>query len=472
MRERHEISDVLNRGMCVGCGACELVSPALLRVELDDFGKWSATMRGDDEAMLANASSVCPFSDDSSNETAIASRVWPDLPVDDRIGRWRDIWAGRIRDEELIAGSSSGGLTTYVLTELLDREVVDGVIHVGKSSDGHFEYKVSTSDDEVLLSRKSNYTSVTLASVIRQIKGDGRKYALVGLPCFIRAARLLADGDDELRNQLVLFVGLVCGHLKTRFFAESLGWQAGVEPDDIGAVDFRIKEKGRPSNRYRYSVTSRSTGAVFTRRMSEVVDGSWGHGAFQPEACNFCDDIFAETADVVFADAWLPQYTSDWHGTNVVLSRSAIVSDILRDGVKRDEVELDVLTVDEAVESQAGNFRHRRDGLRVRLFDDLAEGLSVPQKRVMPSLDHVHPRRIRLIRARRQLSAKSLSLFLDAKLKGDLDVYLSPMREQIAGYKEIEVSRVRRAVRYIARIVDPVAPDWLIRVTARWRVRG
>jgi hypothetical protein len=206
--------------------------------------------------------------------------------------------------------------------------------------------------------------------------------------------------------------------------------------------------------------------------MSTVLDGSWGHGAFQPEACNFCDDIFAETADVVFADAWLPKYTSEWRGTNVVLSRSSIASRILLRGQSSGDIVLERLSLDEVADSQAGNFRHRRDGLRVRLHDDQAAGLNIPTKRVRPGVEHVEPARLRLVRKRRELSAASLKLFLQAKQEGDLDVYLGPMSQLIEEYRHIEVSAIRKIIRRISRVLDPVVPAWVVRATARWRLRG
>src|SRR3546814_4465059 len=93
----------------------------------------------------------------------------------------------------------------------------------------------------------------------------------------------------------------------------------------------------------------------------------WGHGMFQLGACDFCDDIFAETADVCLGDAWLPQYDSDWRGTNIVISRHADIDQLLREGARSGEILLEDINADLMAQSQGGNFRHRWDGLSVRL---------------------------------------------------------------------------------------------------------
>ena len=43
---------------------------------------------------------------------------------------------------------------------------------------------------------------------------------------------------------------------------------------------------------------------------------------FKLNPCNYCDDVFAELADVVFMDAWLPKYSKDPLGHSLVINRN------------------------------------------------------------------------------------------------------------------------------------------------------
>src|SRR3546814_15744475 len=79
---------------------------------------------------------------------------------------------------------------------------------------------------------------------------------------------------------------------------------------------------------------------------SRLLGGNWGHGMFQLGACDFCDDIFAETADVCLGDAWLPQYDSDWRGTNIVISRHADIEQLLSEGARSGKILLDDIHAD------------------------------------------------------------------------------------------------------------------------------
>lgn len=447
---KHTIVETVERGICIGCGACSVATDGAIQLELNRHRLYEPRLDDVDAELIALASSVCPFSDDAANEDDLdaPSQAGQELPRDNRLGRVGRTFAGRIALDSKVIRSSSGGLTTWLLNELLEIGLVHGVIHVASAgspgSGSHFQYVVSTKEGELSERTKSQYAPTQFADVIAQVRGDGRRYVVVGVPCFIKACRLLARQDADLAKQLTLFVGLVCGHLKSEFFGESLAWQLGIQPTDLARVDFRVKVPGRPSSNYDFGALRTGESSWISLPTTSLVGGNWGHAAMQPEACNFCDDIFAETADVVFGDAWLPRFASDWRGTNVVVTRNPSLDAIFDEGVARGEIVAERLSADEVAESQAGNFRHRRDGLAVRLADDLDAGLSVPRKRVEPGRDHVTERRTRLIRQRRAMSALSLEAFAKARENGDLDLYLRPMRRAIGAYRRIEHPLLRR----------------------------
>lgn len=435
MEESFGIEDVVARGLCVGCGGCAIRTSGKISIELGRYGMHQAQLGNASAADLTSASRVCPMSDHSVNETRLAQERFPHLPEDPLIGKHQSIFAGRVTDDDKLKKSSSGGLTSFLLERLLSQGEIDGVIHVGRESGSSlFSYSVSRNVHDLLEKRKSNYYSTTLAGAINEVLGDGKRYAIVGIPCFIKAMRLVVREQPELEPQFPYFVGLLCGHLKTQYFAESLGWQAGISPKELASIDFRVKDPNSSSNEYLYAAASRNQITPQVRPMRGTLDGNWGYAAFQPEACNFCDDVFAETADVVLGDAWLPEYTNDWRGTNVVVSRNKMISQIFDDATQSHEIQATPLAPSRAAESQAGNFRHRRLGLGVRLADDIQQGLKVPSKRVSPEYRGASKSRVRLIRQRRVLSTISLHEFEKAKLRDDFEIYSRPMRHAIQRY--------------------------------------
>lgn len=463
----HTISDVSARGMCVGCGACSVATGGRIPLTLSPYGMHQVDLINSSIADREKADKVCPFSDAASNEDQLGTPTkWGNqLKHDPRVGHYSSVWSGKkMASDSEIETSSSGGLTSWLAQELLNTGEVDGILHVGSGNNGSSHYIESRHHNQISSNRKSRYTSTTLGEVLLDIHGNGLRYAIVGLPCMIKAARLLAEQDPVLAKQLVIYIGLVCGHLKSAFFGQSLAWQLGVDPSKIAELDFRVKNPDRGASEYDFGVRADGENEFRLARPDSLIGGNWGHAAFQPEACNFCDDIFAETADVVFGDAWLPEFSKDWRGTNIVVSRNALVDSLLSRGAIDSRLDLNPLSIEKVYQTQAGNVRHRRVGLQVRLKDDIDLGLSVPQKRVQPSHVGVSRTRIKLLRFRRNMSQQSFAFFSQALKTNDLQQYLAPFSEMVSEYRGIyqptligkAINKARKAFRITAHMLKQV----------------
>lgn len=426
---RFNITDVLEEKICVGCGACATISAAH-RMYRDPCGRMQVELGVVSVEELRTASEVCPFSDDSATEDELAEIFLDaDLSRDRRIGRYSDLYAGRVTDASSLDGSSSGGLTSWLCSQLLREQLVDGVIHVGSAtlgSDDLFQFTVSRSEDELMGRRKSQYYSASLDVALLQIRGDNKKYAFVGVPCYVKAIRNLCLKDAALRQQIAFTIGLVCGHMKSSSFAELLAWQVGVEPAKLARVNFRKKDSTKPVGQYKFAAVGRG-GETGEQTSAQLVGGNWGHATMQLEACDYCDDIFAETADVVLGDAWLPKFDRVWQGTNIVVVREKTISAIFERHKSTGELHLEPLGIDELAESQGGNFRHRWDGLSVRLADDLLAGKKRPVKRILAGSRSVDPRRVAIVRHRQRMASASHVAFSEAKSKNSLQHFLRVM---------------------------------------------
>lgn len=418
------IDVVVREGLCVGCGACSVITEGRIKMMRNELNYMQADLTDVDRQDIERGSTVCPFSSRCKNESELAQSRFSDVPnFDSRIGYYRELFAGRIKDDAALLKSSSGGMTSWLLVALMQSKLIDGVIHLGAVSrqgagDDLFQFRVSRTVDEVLASRKSQYYSASFDQALLQIRGDGRRYAVVGVPCYIRGARALAESDAIYQSQLKYFVALVCGHMKSGSFAELLAWQVGVAPTELAAIDFRVKNPKADAGGYHVaavSVDGLNRGQATTR---ELFGGNWGHAVFQLKACDFCDDIFGETADVCLGDAWIERYAGNWRGTNIVVVRDALISKLIETDSGL-ELALDAVSEDDVVRSQDGNFRHRWDGLSVRLKDRLSAGLWVPDKRIKAGSRDVPLLRRMLVRVRRKMSDVSHRRFLEAKKSDD-----------------------------------------------------
>jgi len=391
---------------------------------------------------------VCPFSSQSPNETVIGQELFETqgLRRDERTGYYREFYAGQIKNNNSILQSSSGGLTTWLLTQLLNKGLIDGVVHVGSSGRDSqlFSYRVSRSIEELNASKKSQYYSVNVSDVIKQIKGDGCRYAFVGVPCFVSSIRLIGRLDTAFQEQIAFTVGLICGHMKSGAFAEVMAHQVGVQQKDLQTVDFRVKNPEKQANAYDFGALRKSDKSWSKHVSRELLGGNWGHALFQLKACDFCDDIFAETADVCFGDAWLPRYEQNWRGTNIIVTRNAIIDEIF---ASASDIHIETVTIDDAVASQGGNFRHRRDGLSVRLENAVRDEQVVPLKRIQPGQIKVSRFRRQLVKARQEISERSHISYRKYR-HNNMDAFYVEMQTLIRRMEEIYAKERHWTLRY------------------------
>jgi len=145
----------------------------------------------------------------------------------------------------------------------------------------------------------------------------------------------------------------------------------------VTAVRYRGKSPDQPASNYHYVFTA-ADGEEQRIFWNEGISEAWTNRWFTPRACSYCDDVFAECADVTCMDAWLPEYSRDSRGTSLVLVRSPAVREVLERG---QGVRLDSIPVERVVQSQGGVVAIKRQHLACRLYLD-PQG--VPEKRVAP----------------------------------------------------------------------------------------
>lgn len=386
---------------------------------------------------------VSAFGATGDTEDVVARRLFGaqhNVDYDHLAGFSVGSFSGWSMDNEIRENSSSGGLTTWLLLTLLEKNLVDGVVHmVPASGDRLFEYRVSRTAEQIRAGAKSRYYPGELSSSLRELIEVPGRYVVVGIPSFIYELRLLQDIDPLFRDRVRYTVGLICGHQKTANYASALGWQAGFEPGELTSIDFRRKLDGEPANAYSTEVAGSVNGRPVTRVLAqnELWGTDWGWGFFKANFSDFTQDAFNETADVVFGDAWLPQFVGDSRGTNVVLARNAELYELLRAGENAGQIRLDPLPVSEVVRSQASlvrqsilelPYRFAREGRRGRYVPALRRGKGKPLTVSRRSLQQV----------RLEMSRSSHQAYADASSAGDWEAFVSVMSPLVERYRHVQ----------------------------------
>ncbi len=443
-------STVIDGGYCIGCGACAAARPDQIEMALDAEGRLQAQRRkvdsdSDESNLSLPVLKVCPFSNQSTDEDELSRDLYGQTSRRDRkLGRFVKCYAGHVAEGEYRQLGSSGGMGTWILCELLRLGVVDAVLHVksieASASDPRIvAYSESTTVEEVLQGAKSRYHPIEMSRIVDRVRGDERRFAFVGIPCFVKAMRLLQRHDADLREKITCCVGLFCGHLKSLAFAQSLAWQLGVPPSALEEFDFRVKLPNRPANRYGV----RATGVVGEERVAseaavaDLFGAGWELGFFKYKACDYCDDVVAETADIAVGDAWIPEFVGDAQGANVIIVRDPTLVDIVERACSEGRLSMQPIAPERVAESQSAGFRHRRRGLayRLKLTDERGEWR--PKKRVAASRWAVPWDRRAIHAMRPVLSARSHEAFRRAREAGDFAMFEREMTPLIDRYRRL-----------------------------------
>ncbi len=454
--QKLNIYGVIENGYCIGCGICAHVQPEVFSMKLNEFGQFVALA----EKSFSSENSIshlCPFSDDAKNEDELGSILFGDNNYVDTLGFIENTYAGYVVEGSFRNDGSSGGIGTWFCIEMLQNDLVDAVVHVTSSSSEEllFEYAVSTEKEAVLENAKSKYYPVKLDQVLEIIKNKKQRYLLVGIPCMIKAVRLLAEESMVFKSSVVFTLGLVCGHIKSKAFSEMLGWELGVNPDKLGAIDFRNKLEGYGANQYGITVQEKDSNKVIeSKPVNEMFGTNWGLGYFKSKACDFCDDVTAETADVTIGDAWLPEYVHESAGTNIVIVRNKKLDHIFQTALTEQRLYLEKISPERVVLSQNSGINHRRAGLSFRLSQKIRSQEVAPKKRILPSENF--PTKFKKIQNLRiQLRDQSHLSFYAAKKLNRFDTFkeeMMPLNKQYAALYKTPLHRkiITRIKRFLS----------------------
>lgn len=414
------ISRVVEKDLCTGCGLCVTECDNTLAIDYNKQGFLVPELIGSC-VNSGNCIKVCPFNDKPlkfyENEDKINERLREDenliISKDKYLGPYIGIYAGHSVSHRMI--SSSGGIATYILSKLIEEKIVDFVISVKESNKndvGFYEYSISSTIESVVKSSETKYHPVSMSEVISIVENTDSKYAITGIPCFIKALRLKQAVNSSLKKKIPFMIGIFCGGLKSKFYTDYLISKTNFNNNEINNAKplYRIKNKDCKSSDYSFGVMNTLDKKISKVRMKTLPD-MWGTGLFKCNACDYCDDLCAETADLSIGDAWIEPFVSEGMGDNIIITRSQLADNYIKRGIELGELSLKIISADLAIQSQRGNVNHRRKGLKLRLFVDYILFNFPLKKRVFPS--PFHGLSFWLVQIQRRIvRKKSLSLWI------------------------------------------------------------
>lgn len=436
-----------------------------IEMKFNEFGEYYSSVT-DSEVLSKDEIDKITYSSlvtNSNNINRISKKLFSDLSnirFNEKIGYYSDLYIGYVKEREFRKNGSSGGFATWILKELLNRKLVDGVVHVTATNNPKklFKYTISRTEEELLAGAKTKYYPVEISEALKTIRDTPGKYAVIGLPSFIMELRLLCEVDSTINERVKYMIGLVCGHQKSTRFSELLAWQCGIKPGKLSYIDFRKKMLDAPASSYAIEVKGEKDGREIcvTRRMKNLYGGDWGRGIFKIRASDFTDDVMNEAADMTLGDAWLPEYTKDPNGNNIVIVRKPEIAKIVKESIDDGKIVVDVVDAAKIIQSQISHYRHTQDELAYRLYKNKRKRKWFPEQRIQPSKSIPISRKM-IQDIREKICLRAPEYFNEAIKKDDLDYFIKKMSYLDNSYRVVyKVERgMKKIMQYTKHEVMP-----------------
>lgn len=354
-------------------------------------------------------------------------------------------------DPKIREGSTSGGLITGMLLDLLASREIDGALLIVSDDKELWKGRpiIARTPDEIRSAMKSKYAISPTNAALAEIKEIPGRYALVGLPCQIHGFRKAAELDSRLKERVVLTFGLFCHaaieHEGMRTVYESLGELRGRVKKFVSRIG---KHPGTPY----VELDDGSLVPVYFPKARgyrptsiEVINVLYR--LFTPERCLTCFDATSEFADIAVGDPWMAppdKSVNFYEGWSFALVRTAAGQQAFQRSVDRGAIVSHSLTTRETLACNSIMATEKR-WRSFRVIETLKrQGRSVPS---YFGFEHRFPRH-----SGRQFIETELHMlshvfcYLPQYRKVVLKFFLGPL-----GYGLFYLNSLRRALRNLIR---------------------
>ncbi len=216
-------------------------------------------------------------------------------------GDYLDTYSVFARDWEILKESTSGGVVTKLIIDLLEDGVYEGafVLNFDIFSGNPARLTIAKNKEEVKAASKSKYAPASVFNIIKTLdQASSPNYIIVGTPCQLTGIKKYIEvgGIDDDR---LLFLSLFCDRTLNFNFLKYIEDKFAERDEKIAKFDYRNKEKnGWPGDVKIYFDTGREL--VVDRSERTKVKNF-----FQLERCLYCLDKLGRMADISFGDCYI-----------------------------------------------------------------------------------------------------------------------------------------------------------------------
>lgn len=349
LSNQNKFSRILKYDLCIGCGLCEAIGKSegyIMSLNKNGFYKPAHNDERNIE-VEKKISKICP----AINLNA------PKQKDDDVWGSITNLYNVSSTNSEVRKKGSSGGGISAVSIYILENNLVDGVLHVGKMSGDSIENQLFISRDknEVLLNASSRYAPSKVFNQIKDIfESTNEIFAFVGKPCDIAGLQNYIRLNPQYKNRIKYFFSFFCAGMSS--------YNATLKLLD------RAKQKELPYFlKYRgdgwpgYFKAMYRTGDV----LKVTYEESWGKvlGRHLHQRCKICPDGIGLMADIVFGDAWetkdgYPDF-EEREGISLAIARTETGDALIKNAFKNNYINVEQLQKERIPKMQPYQYERR-----------------------------------------------------------------------------------------------------------------
>lgn len=289
------------------------------------------------------------------------------------IGPYEGTFTGHATDAGIRKNGASGGIITRVLVHLLESNRVDGAVVLQQSQKSAETAipVIATSREQILASAQSIYCVTPMLDILPEMEAFSGRLAFVGLPDQVAALRMLQAAGNSGANKVVFAAGPYTGTNMYKGAIRSFLHAQGVADDQpITHLKWRAGEwPGYLEVRTEDGKTYRAEKFYYNYLIPFFISRN----------CQITPDFSNEATDLSVGDAWSPKFEKDRGGHSVVISRSAVASEVLRELETSDKIVLTPINLNEALSMHGHMLDFKKRGTFLRLQFQKFRGRPIPQ---------------------------------------------------------------------------------------------
>jgi coenzyme F420 hydrogenase subunit beta len=345
-------SDVVDWGLCIGCGACAYASKGAVRMAHVESEGFRPVFQDAGSAVSPDLLHICPgYSVDGDLE--IGSRP-KHASTDHEFGPTLEIWEGWASDHAVRFRASSGGLLSALSLYCIEHGGFKGVIHAGMDPAQPWMNRnyVSRDRDAILARAGSRYAPSAPVAALSDLDDDEGPFVFIGKPCDASAVSELLRRDPDLRRKVGLVLTFFCAGTPSGSGTLNLLDRLEIDRDHVKELHYR--GEGWPGD---FRVTTNDQQDRKTLSYKE----SWGAlTSYRPLRCHLCPDGLGRVADIACGDAWEQYANNGDPGRSLVLVRTERGREILTAARRAGYTTLQPAGPDNVLRAQADLLERRR----------------------------------------------------------------------------------------------------------------